>query len=110
MLLEDGRLLGYSTNGPTDMEQAIDLDHDGVREIVESRADYASGTTFAEAAVWSYLAGERRMLAAFELSLNSCSLPEGEHFESTLLTRWDATRNALCFLVKRRDVGCPAAP
>jgi hypothetical protein len=109
MLFQDGHLIGHTEKGPTAMSQAVDLDHDGVSEVLESRADYGSGTLFVEAAAWSYLAGEPRTLASFELSLQSCNLG-GEHYESTLLTRWDQRRNAICFLARRREIGCPAAP
>jgi hypothetical protein len=110
LLLQDGRLVASSDNGPDGVElHPIDLDHDGLTELVGLTADYGSGTTFSQAAVWSYLDGGPKTLATFELSLNSCN-QQGEHYESTLLARWDRPRNALCFLTKRRDIGCPAAP
>ena len=74
------------------------------------RADYASGTTFSQATVWSYLGGQPHQLASFELSLDGCNMLEGERYESTLLARWDASRRSLCFLQKRRDLACPAQP
>lgn len=110
LLLQDGHLVASSDSGPGGVElQPIDLDHDGLTELVDLTADYGSGTTFSQAAVWTYRDGSPKTLATFDLSLNSCNL-QGEHYESTLLARWDQARNALCFLTKRRDIGCPAAP
>jgi hypothetical protein len=110
LLLQDGHLVATGDRGPQGVElQPIDLDHDGMTELVDLTADYGSGTTFSQAAVWSYRDGSPKTLATFELSLNSCNL-QGEHYESTLLARWDQRRNALCFLTKRRDIGCPTAP
>jgi len=110
LLLQDGHLVASSDRGPGGVElQAIDLDHDGMSELVDLTADYGSGTTFSQAAVWSYRDGSPKTLATFELALHSCNL-QGEHYESTLLARWDQRRNALCFLTKRRDIGCPATP
>lgn len=110
LLLQDGHLVARSDRGPGGVElQPIDLDHDGLTELVDLTADYGSGTTFSQAAVWSYRDGSPQVLATFDLSLDSCNL-EGEHYESTLLVRWDQPRNALCFLTKRRDIGCPATP
>lgn len=110
LLLQDGHLIASSDRGPGGVElRPIDLDHDGLTELVELTADYGSGTTFSRAAVWSYRDGNPKTLATFELSLNSCNL-QGEHYESTLLARWEQPRNALCFLTKRRDIGCPTTP
>lgn len=111
LLLEDERLIASSMEGPGGVElQPIDIDHDGFTELVDHTADYASGATFSQAAVWSFRDGLPKVVATFELSRESCNLPGGEHFESTLLARWDQARNTLCFLAKRREIGCPANP
>ncbi len=108
LLLEGGRLIGSGSEGLFGAQlQPIDLDQDGLTELVELTADYGSGTTFTEAAIWSYRDGQPKTLVTFELSLDSCNL-QGEHYEATLLARWDQPRNALCFLTKRRDIGCPS--
>jgi hypothetical protein len=110
LLFEDGKLISQSDAGPSGVElQAIDFDSDGFTELVELSADYAGGTTFTEAAVWSYRDGSAKTLGRFELSRDSCHL-DGEHFESSLLARFDTARNVLCFQTKRREVACPAAP
>jgi hypothetical protein len=111
LLLEDGRLIASSNEGPGGVEiQSSDIDRDGFTELIDHTADYASGTTFSQAGVWSYRDGTPQLLATFELSLGSCNLPDGEHFESTLLARWDQATNTLCFLAKRREIGCPVVP
>jgi hypothetical protein len=111
LLLQDTQIIASSTAGPRGVElQPIDLDHDGFTELVNVGADYASGTTFTSADVWSYRSGKPEMLAKLDLALNSCNVPEGEHYESKLLARWDQARNTLCFLAKRNDIGCPTTP
>lgn len=106
LLFERGRLIASSREGPAGVQiQPIDLDRDGLTELVELSADYASGTTFSQAAIWSYRDGTPKVLASIELSHNSCNVP-GEHYEATLFTRWEPSRSALCFLAKRRDIGC----
>lgn len=112
LLFERERLIASGTDGPTlAVElQAVDLDNDGVSELVELTADYASATTSTGAAVWSYLDGPLRALATFQLSHDSCLLPHGEHYEADLLTRWDEARRTLCFRTRRRVFACPPEP
>jgi hypothetical protein len=55
LLFEQERLIASGTDGPTLAVEllAVDLDNDGVSELVERTADYASATTFSAATVWS---------------------------------------------------------
>jgi hypothetical protein len=111
LLFQDGKVISSSEAGPSGVElRAVELDRDGFSELVELSADYGSGTTFTQAAVWSYRDGSAKTLSTFELSRDSCNLPDGEHFESSLLARFDEARNVLCFQTKRRNIGCPASP
>jgi hypothetical protein len=112
LVFEQHKLITAGADGPTLAIQleAIDLDGDGVSELVELTADYGSGHLFSAAEVWSLLGGNFQSLAAFRLSSQNCLVPEGEYFESDLLTRWDEQRRALCFGTRRRDIPCPRAP
>jgi hypothetical protein len=112
LVFEQHKLITAGTNGPTLGIQldAIDLDGDGISELVELTADYASGTLFSAAEVWSLAGGSFQSLATFSLSTQNCLIPDGEYFESDLLMRWDEQRRALCFGTRRRDLACPRAP
>ncbi len=109
LIFEGGRIVDVSTDGPTQGYAllAIDFDHDGLSEVVEYTGDYAAGTTFSGADVWSYRGGRPHSVATFELFSDSCTMPHGEHYESTLHARWDQSSNKLCFLARRRDLTCP---
>ena len=94
-------------DGPTTAIEAIriDLESDGISEVVAVSADYGSGTMFSSAEAWSF-AGAPTSLARFELSLRSCLYPDGEYYESTLLSGWDAVSKRRCFLKRRRELSC----
>lgn len=78
LLLEDERLLASSTRGPGGVGlQPIDIDHDGFTELVDHTADYASGTTFSSAAVWSFRDGMPKVVTTFELSQRELQLARG---------------------------------
>jgi hypothetical protein len=112
LVFEQNKLITAGTDGPKLAIQldAIDLDGDGVSELVELTADYASATLFSAAEVWSLAGGTFQSLGAFSLSTQNCLVPDGEYFESELLTRWDEQRRALCFSTRRRDLPCPRIP
>jgi hypothetical protein len=108
VLMEAGKVVMVTENGPTTAIELlpIDLENDGVTELLAVSADYASGSTFSEAELWS-VANGMTSLARFELSRQSCQVGEPEYFESTLLTRWDPQTKRRCLLQRRRELQCP---
>ena len=108
VLMEAGKIVMVTEDGPTTAVELlpIDLENDGVTELVAVTGDYASGATFSEAEVWS-VANAMTSLAHFDLSYRSCLGDEPEYFESTVFTRWDPETKRRCLLQRRRELRCP---
>jgi hypothetical protein len=108
VIMEAGKVVMVTERGPTRATELlpIDLENDGVTELVAVSGDYASGSTFSEAEVWSVATG-MTPLAHFEMSRQSCIIGEPEYFESALLTLWDPKTKRRCLLQRRRELQCP---
>ena len=111
VIIEAGKIVMVTEDGPTKAVDLfpIDLEDDGVTELIEVTADYASGTTFSYAEVWS-VANDMTSLAHFDMARQSCLVDEPEYFESSLLTRWDPEVKRRCLLQRRQEFQCPARP
>jgi hypothetical protein len=108
VVMEAGKVVLVTDRGPHDALEllAIDVDNDGIDELLATTFDYASGSTFAEASIWSLSAGMTQ-LAHFDFNRRFCRGDDPEYFESTLLTRRDPETGRLCFLQRRRNLQCP---
>jgi hypothetical protein len=111
VLFDGGKITMVTEYGPTRAIELlpVDLENDGITELVTIDADYASGATFSSADVWSFANGMKE-LAHFDLSYRSCLGDEPQYYESSLLTGLDPKTKRLCFLQRRREEQCPPRP
>ena len=112
VLLEAGSAIQVSEDGPTDGSYAmpIDIENDGMNELLVESGDYGSGTLFSSTELWSFAGGSTESLAHFDMSFSACFLPDADNFESELLARRDPHNKTLCFLQRRREIHCPPQP
>ena len=109
VLMEGGQLLSTNVEVFGDRLAAIDLEEDGISEVILS----ASDTTMAwgdqySIILYSYASGHPRRIAAFQTDSNSCRNPNcGAHWETSVLYRYNPNENSLCFETKARQRNCP---
>jgi hypothetical protein len=74
---------------PTALEKAIDLDGDGIQEIVLRSDSYQMGTSAIRIGVLSLVGGRlRELLPLTEMYLNTCASPFGEKSITTGTLHW----------------------
>lgn len=108
VIMDAGKIVMVTHSGPTTAIDfiAVDIENDGMDELLALSAYAGSARTATVADLWSVADG-MTPLADFDLSLRSCLGDEPEYFESQLVTHRDPQTGQLCFLQRRSEQQCP---
>lgn len=110
ILLEKGRVLSIFIDEQTSLLRKVDVDADGMDEIVAWGAWTGTGGSYAWVRLLTLAGGVRLNLGDFtELDVDSCAMdPETSRHESTVRYRFDPAAGSVCFFLQDREQACPA--
>jgi hypothetical protein len=109
ILMEGKQLLGTTVEEMADHLAAVDLEDDGISEVIVSGSDT---TVFPTERHWieifSYGSGQQRLVALFQTNSNSCSdVYCGSIWDTSVLYRYTPSDQLLCFEAQLRQRDCP---
>lgn len=109
ILLEKGRVLGVFMDEQTSLLRKVDIDADGMDEIVAWGGWTGHGDSYSWVRLLTLAGGVRLNLGDFtELDVNSCGMDrETSRHESTVRYRFDPAAGSVCFSIHDREQACP---
>jgi hypothetical protein len=108
ILIENGvRLATYRDEGAATMFWKMDMNHDGIDEVLVWGGISGAGGSASWVEARSYFDGRQRTLGSFETDVNECSFSATEHTESQVLYRWSHGPDEPCFEQRRLTLKCP---
>lgn len=110
ILLEKGRVLNVFIDEQTSLLRKVDVDADGLDEIVAWGGWTGAGGSYSWVRLLTLAGGVRLNLGDFtELDVDSCAMdPETSRHESTVLYRFEPKTGSICFSIAEREEACPA--
>lgn len=108
ILFEKGRVQNIFVDDQTSLLRKVDMDADGMDEIVAWGAWTGNGGSYSWVRLMTLAGGVRLNMGDFtELDVDACAMdPETSHHESTVRYRFEPAAGSVCFFVDDRERAC----